>query len=319
MINLTIIVPTFNAQKVVQPLLEQFACLKNVEFIFVDDGSTDRTIDVLKKFKQCSNCDVHILSFEHNGVSNSRNMGIKEAKGKYIAFIDADDLIKIDILKEIIANIERYETDIIFFQNDLNSERLNSKEIIKKFVLKEPISSTEGFIKTTPWSKFFKTDFLKISNIEFPTDVQFGEDLIFVLNSLLKTDVIQMDSNGFYLYKNNPSSVSKKIKFDIVANAIQFYEELQKALGKNSLILKQCVSRMLIKDVERAVFSNKKNAYIKKLIKSSLLFGYSFKDLNIKQKIILKLIIKQRIFTTKLIMKLRKRLEKRRILQYEEI
>lgn len=102
--SISVIIPTYNRNKLVveaiQSVLQQKP--KNYELIVIDDGSTDETKEYLESLK----LPIRNISIEHSSISKARNMGIQNAKGKYIAFLDSDDLWLHDILKEQIEYLE---------------------------------------------------------------------------------------------------------------------------------------------------------------------------------------------------------------------
>ncbi|ANI98167.1 glycosyltransferase [Pediococcus pentosaceus] len=313
MFNLSLIIPTYNAELYIPSLLKELAKLKKTEIIFIDDGSVDNTVNIIQENLKLLNREntSYIIQSNHGGVSKSRNLGIKKAKGRYLTFIDADDSIDVVKLMELKQELNSENSDVIFIQKDLCNLELDlkkdfyRKDFIEKFVLKQKLKNCNGFIKTAPWSKFFSRKLVMEEDIEFPLDVKFGEDLIFTLECILKAGKITWKTESFYRYRQNPESVSREVKFNLINNAHNFYSHLESLLGKNCDIRKQCVSRSLIKDVERAVISGKNNTYIKELISSTIKFGYSFKNLNNKQKLILKAIVGENINLVKVIVKLR--------------
>lgn len=98
-INLSIIIPTYNEERDVQECLNSLKkqIYKKFEIIIVDDGSTDKTIEIVKKFK-----DVKIIKGEHRGPGFSRNIGAKNAQGEILVFVDADMTFDRDYLKNLI-------------------------------------------------------------------------------------------------------------------------------------------------------------------------------------------------------------------------
>lgn len=95
MIEISVIIPIFNAEKTLKRCLDSILnqTFKNFEIICVNDGSQDKSIDILKEYKEKDN-RIIIIQQENKGVSSARNAGIKIAKGKYITFIDSDDWIE---------------------------------------------------------------------------------------------------------------------------------------------------------------------------------------------------------------------------------
>ena len=96
---ISIIIPVYNGEKTIDNIIK---CLmkqtfKDIEIIVVNDGSTDNTLLVLKKWKS----KIRVINQENKGVSSARNRGIKEARGEYLMFFDADDECKYEMIEKI--------------------------------------------------------------------------------------------------------------------------------------------------------------------------------------------------------------------------
>ncbi|MCW8966769.1 MAG: glycosyltransferase family 2 protein, partial [Candidatus Pacearchaeota archaeon] len=101
MTKLSIVIPVYNEEKYIGKCLESLnkQTYKNFEIIIIDDGSTDKTVEIIKKF------DVHLIKGKHKGTAFSRNLGAKSAKGEILIFIDADMTFDKDYLKNLIKPI----------------------------------------------------------------------------------------------------------------------------------------------------------------------------------------------------------------------
>lgn len=294
MIKLSIIIPTYNSAEFIPDLANALRQLKHVEVLFIDDGSSDETINVIEKEYQQTVSDksnISIIRSNHKGVSTSRNIGIEKARGDYITFIDADDLFNVNNLVKIINKLDTLREDIIFFQNGFNditvnmSENDNRYEMIDAVVLKKnPFQ--QKFIQPTPWAKLFRTKFLQVEKIYFPEDVQFGEDFIFNVACLEKAKIIAFNSLGFYRYRNNPNSVSHKTSYDVLLNSERFFSYLKKILGNNSEIVKEKVTLAIINDPKRAIRGGKSKSDVKELVDFLFDMEYSIDILNLKQRLI---------------------------------
>lgn len=106
-IKISVIVPVFNAEKYLKMCLNSLVSqtLKNIEIICIDDGSTDNSLAILDKFKSKDN-RIKIIKQKNYGVSMARNNGISEAQGEYIGFVDADDWVDKDFLKNYIMPLK---------------------------------------------------------------------------------------------------------------------------------------------------------------------------------------------------------------------
>ena len=163
----------YNAEKFIGRLLN---CLKeqtykNLEIIIVNDGSTDNSLEIAKKYKK-EDKRINIVDIENNGVGNARNVGIKGATGRYITFLDADDYIEKNMYKIMIAQMESDSTlDVgVCLWNfiDQNGKKVVNKENIsfsaygkqtgRDFLKHIYDDSYTNGIVVSPWNKIFKRE-----------------------------------------------------------------------------------------------------------------------------------------------------------------
>ena len=113
-IKLSIIIPYFETYELTERLLKGLIAQKTdeIEIILIDDGCNEKRID---KFKYLEYNNIKLIHQENIGVAKSRNKGIDIAKGKYIAFIDCDDIVTIHYVETLIDAINNYDTNVINF------------------------------------------------------------------------------------------------------------------------------------------------------------------------------------------------------------
>ena len=197
----SVIIPLYNAAKYIsQCLLSVLASeFKDYEVIVIDDCSTDNSVAEVEKLLPHFDGRLKLLSTGKNsgGAGVPRNIGIQNAAGKYITFVDNDDLLMPNALGDFFNAAEKFKADvvyaeqfIIFNDSDLNSSkpRLYSGLSDCKFVdkptlepedLKERVKRyVEKNFLWVPWGKFYRRDFLLENQILFP-QMRFSEDMIF--------------------------------------------------------------------------------------------------------------------------------------------
>ncbi len=111
--KVSIIVPVYNVENYLNRCLDSLInqSFDDIEIICINDGSTDRSLEILKDYEKKDN-RVKIINKENSGVSNCRNKGIKVSNGEYIVFVDSDDWIDIDTYEIMMDNIIKYNADI---------------------------------------------------------------------------------------------------------------------------------------------------------------------------------------------------------------
>lgn len=136
--NISIIIPVYNCEKYIQYAIDSAIdqSYKNYEIIVIDDGSTDRTLDIITKYE-----NITVLIKSNGGTASALNMGIKASKGKYIKWLSADDILYSDYLQKMIDHVDRLKDNDnkIFY---CNYEIVGHDETtIKHFI--EPISRND--------------------------------------------------------------------------------------------------------------------------------------------------------------------------------
>lgn len=127
---LSVIIPVYNTEKYLRECLDSILSqrMENVQIICVNDGSTDDSLSILEEY-QGNNSQIVIISQENQGLSGARNTGIRNADGKYILFLDSDDMLHDNALKEIINILNNNNTEILLYDSDCIYETERLKEI----------------------------------------------------------------------------------------------------------------------------------------------------------------------------------------------
>ena len=200
--KISIIVPIYNAEKYLEEALESLInqSLKDIEIICVNDGSTDKSLEILQKYAK-KDKRVKILSQTNKGQSAARNTGIKVATGEYIGFLDADDWAESNTFEELYSNANGSDISvcsILACNNGIknNNDPYLSTDIFPKSFEKKAFSAQEckNFIfriSVTPWNKIYKKDFLTKNSIYFAEGINF-EDNIFFLETFLNASSIRL-------------------------------------------------------------------------------------------------------------------------------
>ena len=208
--KLSIIIPAYNAEQYIKPCLDSILqnskeSLSKIEIIVINDGSTDNTLKILESYNQYKNIKIHTT--KNQGVSAARNLGISLAKGEWVTFIDADDIISDHFVDK---NIPRFNENILIKCEVVNQApdkaqvgRAVSKTT-REFLNGLILGNIDGFSV----SYFYDSKILK--SIRFREDIYFMEDSVFLIEYLKKCkakEIIEY-KDTFYLYRNNMESAS---------------------------------------------------------------------------------------------------------------
>lgn len=203
MVKISIIMPIFNASKLINKSIASILSqtLEDIEIVCVDDGSTDNTLDILNNYAAQYDF-IKVLSQKNQGSGKARNYGIKEAKGEYIGFLDADDYFISNLALE-----KLYESGI---NNDALMVSGNIK-LVNEDGTYSPFYQLEYFEEYKklppeeygiPWSFYkniYKREFLLENNIEFP-DLIRGQDPVFLAEVLSRVDAVYAVPVDVYAY-----------------------------------------------------------------------------------------------------------------------
>lgn len=196
-IKISVIVPIYNACKHLRPALDSILAqtFKEIEIICVDDGSTDTSLDMLKIYQKMDN-RIRIITETNAGPGHARNNGLKRARGKYVAFLDADDFFEPEMLEKLYNLAEENGLDIAITRYDIYDNKkgkftaniesehgkifdggaVTSKNEYPDYILE----STTG----AAWNKLFKKSFILEKNISFTTEAMIFEDVYFTVSAL---------------------------------------------------------------------------------------------------------------------------------------
>lgn len=188
---ISIIVPCYNAAKHIQGCFAsiQAQSITDYEIIFVNDGSSDETPQILDNIANLSN-RIHIIHKVNGGVSSARNVALDVAKGKYITFVDIDDKLTIYCL-EIMLRLMKDDEDVVFagykkIQRGYNFRLPTNvtREYSKIELAKELFTPTDFPYLGYPWAKLFRRSVIEIHHIRFDERIKYNEDRLFTFTFL---------------------------------------------------------------------------------------------------------------------------------------
>lgn len=292
MLDLSIIIPAFNAETFILRCLT--SCLNqevdNFEVIVIDDGSSDRTSEVVLEIK-----DTRIRLLKHNenrGQSAARNTGITASRGEYIGFVDADDYIEVDFYRQLISGLQASNADIAMSSMRIIAGQVtvHTPQAACLHEFKEKLSALHN---GSACDKLFRSQLIKEHNLAF-LEGYIWEDNLFSLQALWYAGALHLVPEAIYNYVAHPLSTTQsrgkasKRAHDslVIAQAIlQFLQNKNADIESNQLVKDFIFHHMIClppvgglryyKDVVRilggnASFTRKRNHYIKKKIKNWL-------------------------------------------------
>lgn len=312
-VKISIITPVYNNELHLKRSLDSFLnqTLKEIEFIIVNDGSTDNSESICKEYTHDKRFRYYFKKNE--GISSTLNYGYKLAKGKYILMLDADDYISHDLCKATYELAEKLDLDIVnyshaYIKNKKIDERpsifpknkvLYNSDI--KSLLKENTYNSKLLWFT--WSNLLRKKFIEDNNILHHECLKIGVDSTFNLECYLSAKKIYSINTVFYYYVYNPLSATQKyFKTGLLSEIEAQFNLKLKLYKKYNLTDKYYTidfSRYYIQHSLFFILSNELNFKegfkinrIKK-IRNSKIFKYCFKhyksskDCSLRKKIII--------------------------------
>ena len=237
--KVSVILPAYNAEKyiskTIDSLLEQ--TLKEFEIICINDGSKDNTLKLLNEYSK-KDSRVIVIDKINEGVWKARLDGIKKANGKYITFIDSDDYVNKNFLKELYKNITINNSDISicgFQRIDFETKKVISKEMQyseEKVIDMEKNPEEVISVNTSLWNKMYKAELLKnMKDLEKPPRIL--EDMMFLAMLYLNVKKITFVDEILYNYMVIQGSAMNRLKkeeiLDIQEAMLEVREKYNKA------------------------------------------------------------------------------------------
>ncbi|ONG70995.1 hypothetical protein BKK42_17900 [Bacillus cereus] len=235
----SIIVPAYNVDKFIEKCLSSILeqTYTNIEVIVVDDGSTDKTGQLIDNVSQQDN-RVNVIHKKNAGVSAARNTGIEMSKGDYLVFVDADDYIAQDYVEYMLSLIENTGSEFCLSKccYTKGGEKQTENEYIEKL---KPEDATALLLSPNVivgcWNKIFKRSFLIDNNLKFSTTLFYGEGLSFITTASQLSNSVGVGNRKVYYYRrNNEASATTKFNIEKIYNGEKALENIRKQLIINS-------------------------------------------------------------------------------------
>jgi glycosyltransferase involved in cell wall biosynthesis len=276
---ISIIIPFYNSGDIISNSVSSLnsQTSKNFEVIFVNDGSKDNSLEILKKLLNNCNFNYKIINKINEGVSIARNIGIKESRTDYLMFLDCDDFLDKNLIIEIEKTFNNDDNlDILYWGWDrINQNKIVIEKYDKNFkYLKRSRSFVIDYMKKNFWiwtgSALYRKKFLLENDIKFPNNVAFAEDVFFIFNAILKAKKIDCMNKSMSYYFVNDASISQNFSLKRLSIIrVMYLLEIQ----------------LFDRELEKKVFLEEfKPAFYWNLING--LLDYKGNDENLKMKII---------------------------------
>lgn len=210
---ITVIIPVYNAEKYLRRGLDSLLAQTcgNWDAVCIDDGSTDGSAAVLEEYA-CRDSRFRVLRQENSGVSVARNRGIQEARGEWVAFLDADDWLSEDLIEALLPHTRREKVDIIGFEAEVKfaDDIEHDHQLEQAFFFKkdgEYSASPENInlMPGTCWGKAYRRAFLQENGLKFPLGMRQEDEVFYRCCMGLARHVYLLKEVGYCYYQNTDS------------------------------------------------------------------------------------------------------------------
>ena len=288
---ISIIVPIYNVEKYINKCIESIInqTYKNLEIILVDDGSPDDCPTICDEYKEKDD-RIIVIHKKNGGLSDARNVGIENASGKYICFVDSDDYIEYNYVEVLYSNIIKYNVKIScaayrqVFEVDNHIKDIPIKENIKiNYInsLKELVNESVG---NFAWNKIY--DINLFNDLRFPLGRKM-EDLGIMYKLFEKAEYIYVDSRVIYNYVQRENSILHNIDSKFIRDRIDLIKERFEYLKNKNIKVDEIEIDTIIIMMNSIDYLNLDDEYFK--------IAYSTINNTVTLKYINKLPLKQKI------------------------
>lgn len=212
----SIIVPVYNAEDTIRFCLDSICAqtYKNIEILVIDDGSTDRSREIISAFAQ-KDARVRPIFKENSGVSASRNLGMELARGTYLQFVDSDDWISPVAAERFVQAIQRDNSQLVvsdyyrvtgkkfFRRSSIKQGGLYTLDEFAECMLKAPANFYYGVM----WNKFYVTAIVRKHGLKCRVGMDWCEDFLFNLEYLKYIRRISVEKKALYYYRKRKGSL----------------------------------------------------------------------------------------------------------------
>lgn len=255
--KISVIVPVYNTEKYLSRCIESILnqTYSDFELLLINDGSKDQSGSICDDY---SNKDQRIKVFHkfNGGVSSARNLGLDNANGEYIMFVDADDWIDKDCLNVLYTIIQSENLDLLQFSFRTVNEvgKINQIYSAETTALDLNNYIEEDVYLVCAGGTILKKSIIDNIKLRFREDLKLAEDQLFILSTMNFATRIKRIPEVFYNYYKNENSATANAKFDDIINSIIALNNFQ-----YKSIFKKHIERMIVSQANVALYVSKCN------------------------------------------------------------
>lgn len=241
----TLIIPVYNAEKYLRRCLDSVMeqDFLDMEVLLLDDGSSDGSLEICRGYEE-KDLRFHVISKENTGVSDTRNLGIRLAKGKYLQFMDSDDWLTKDAVESMVTAAEREQCDLVIadFYRVKKDRYVEKRHIRRKTVMSreefamEMVKKPADYYYGVMWNKLYRREIVGRHGISCDVSMNWCEDFLFNLEYIRYADrFLALQKPVYYYMKRKGSLVATEaVSVDTVRVKLELlerYKSLYQSMG----------------------------------------------------------------------------------------
>ncbi|WP_175640168.1 glycosyltransferase family 2 protein [Metabacillus schmidteae] len=233
-VAVSVIIPVYNVEKYLEKCLDSVLSqtFTNIEIIVLNDGSTDNSSEILKRYQEIEN--IKLINKENEGLSETRNKGLLQAQGEYVLFIDSDDSITNNMVEVMYKQAQTTDADIVvskamneyedgskedMFSNDFNEQEIiGNMEALRRF--------WSGEINGHIWNKLIRRRLMIDNKITFPKGKLY-EDAPTLIHLIKHSQKLSFVNQSLYFYLQRQGSITKKPTYKALVDHIAILSEIE--------------------------------------------------------------------------------------------
>lgn len=250
--KVSIIVPVYNVEKYLPECIDSILAqtFTDFELLLIDDGSPDNSGKICDEYA-ARDSRIRVFHKVNGGVSSARNMGLDNAKGEWITFVDSDDRIVNNCLETCFDTLNKSNVDLLQFKHSQTIEYAENNEIYNSPV--ENKKYIKYYHPVCIGGAIFKALIIRDRDIRFRDNLKLGEDQLFIYDFIMNASTMMYLDKELYFYRPNESSATNTMSFSSIIDSIKVLRDYRNQYQELALKLDEIILDMFFK---RAMFKN---------------------------------------------------------------
>ena len=245
---ISVIVPVYNVEKYLRQCLDSLLqqSYRDLEIIMVDDGSQDSSGEICEEYA-AKDSRIKVIHKQNEGLGFARNSGLEISTGKYVTFIDSDDVAECDLIEQLMKEVIDKDVDTCIggfkritedgkavFQESYTRDFFSGDDVYNKLFARMLGSAPDAHdaIRMSVWNVLYSMDIIRKHNIRFPSERVFiSEDIVWDSEYYRYAQAVSVIGSTAYHYRITPGSLTQKYKPQMIDRICVLYNEMEKRVS----------------------------------------------------------------------------------------